>query len=76
MGWFFSQPLGAQEGYLQTELIEDRDELKNIPKNSGFKFIKSFPAQECPQKGIMCVQKTGPIAVYEVVAAPLEPQRY
>jgi len=65
-----------REGYLQTELTEYRDELENIPKNSGLKFIKSFPAQECQQKGIMCVQKTGPITVYEVVAAPLEPQRY
>ena len=63
-----------REGYLQTELIEDRDELEKIPQNPGLKFIKSFPAQECPQKNIMCVQKTGPIDVYEVVAQPIEPE--
>ena len=62
------------EGYLQTDLIEDREDLDKIPKNKGLKFIRSFPAQECPDEGIMCVQKTGPVDVYEVIARPKEPQ--
>ena len=56
-----------REGYLETDLIEDREELDKIPKNKGLKFIRSFPAQECPDEGIMCVQKSGPIDVYEVI---------
>jgi hypothetical protein len=55
-------------------LIDDREELNKIPQNSGLKFIKTFPTQECPQKDIMCVQKTGPIDVYEIVALPIEPK--
>ncbi len=39
-----------------------------------FFLISSFPPQECPNKDIMCAQKTGPIDVYEVIAAPLEPK--
>lgn len=61
------------EKYLKTELIEEKEELESIPKNTGLKFIASFPAQECPDKNIMCVQKTGPIDVYEVTALPREP---
>lgn len=62
-----------RDGYLQTELIEDREELDKIPQNKALKFIRSFPAQECPDEGIMCVQKTGPIDVYEAVALPIKP---
>lgn len=62
------------ENYLNTELIEDKEESDKIPKNTGLKFIKSFPPQECPQRNIMCVQKTGPIDVYEVVASPIKPR--
>jgi len=62
-----------REDYLNTELTEEKEELDRIPKNTGLKFIKSFPNQECPQKDIMCVQKTGPIDVYEVAAEPIEP---
>jgi hypothetical protein len=62
-----------KEDYLNTGLIEEKEELNKIPLNSGLKFIKSFPPQECPQKNIMCVQKSGPIDVYEVIALPLDP---
>lgn len=62
------------DGYLQTELIEDKDELGRIPANNGLKLIKNFPAQECPDNSIMCVRKSGPIAVYEIIAAPTEPK--
>lgn len=57
-----------KDGYLNTELTTDKEELEKIPKNSGLRFIQSFPVQECPQKDIMCVQKTGPIDVYEIIA--------
>jgi hypothetical protein len=64
-----------RDAYLETELIEDREELDKIPYNPGIKFIRSSPAQDCPQKDIMCVQKTGPIDVYEVAASPIEPRK-
>ncbi len=66
--------LAHHEDYLKTDFIEDKEELEKIPKNPGLKLISSFPRQECPNKDIMCVQKTGPIDVYEVIAAPLEPK--
>jgi len=62
-----------REGYLETELVEEIEELDKIPNNLGLKLVKTFPAQECPRKDIMCVQKTGPIDVYEVAAEPIEP---
>lgn len=62
-----------KEDYVSTGLIEDYEELNKIPQNPGLKFVKNFPPQECPQKDIMCVQKTGPIDVYEVIAQPIEP---
>ena len=62
-----------KEDYLNTELTEEKEEIEGIPQNTGLKFIKSFPPQECPREDIMCVQKTGPIDVYEVVAQPIEP---
>lgn len=55
-----------RDGYLGTDLVEDREELEKIPQNKGLKFVRSFPVQECPDEDIMCVQKTGPIDVYEV----------
>ncbi len=63
-----------KKDYLNTELVEDVEELNKIPDNPGFKFIKSFPVQECPQKDIMCVQKTGSIDVYEIITHPKEPK--
>jgi len=54
------------DGYLQTDLLEEKEELGRIPKNPSLKLVKSFPAQECPRKDIMCVQKTGQIDVYEI----------
>lgn len=59
--------------YSNTELIEEIEELNKIHKNPNFKLIKSFLAQECPDKNIMCVQKTGPIDVYLLDAYPVEP---
>ncbi|MFH1397015.1 MAG: hypothetical protein ABIH27_00500, partial [Candidatus Omnitrophota bacterium] len=63
-----------QDSYLDTELTESKEELAKIPQNPGLKLVKSFPAQECPQEGIMCIQKTGPIDVYEVIAVSLKPK--
>ena len=63
-----------RDDYLKSELVEEIEELKKIPQNPGLKFIKTFPAQDCPQEGIMCVKKTGPIDVYEVAAGPIEPK--
>ncbi len=62
-----------KESYLKTELVEDIDELNKIPKNSGLKFIKSFPLQDCPKENIACTEATGPIDVYEVVASGVKP---
>jgi len=62
-----------QDAYLQSGLVEDMEELSKIPKAPGLRLIKTFPAQDCPQKDIMCVQKTGPIDAYEVIAAPIKP---
>lgn len=59
-----------RDSYSQTDLIEDKEELSNIPKNPGVRLIKSFPTQDCTQKGIMCIEKTGPIDVYEIIAFP------
>ncbi len=64
-----------RQDYIDTGLVDDMEELNKIPQNSGLKFIKSFAAQECPNKDIICVQKTGQIDVYEVVAVePIEPK--
>ncbi len=63
-----------RDDYLKTDFIEDKEELTKIPKNSGLKLIASFPSQECPDKDIMCVQKTGPIDVYEINAKSMEPK--
>jgi hypothetical protein len=63
-----------RDGYLKTDLVEDREELEKIPSNLGLKFVKSFSAQKCPQENIMCIQETGPIDVYEVITGPIEPK--
>ncbi len=60
--------------YLETDLIEDKEELSRIPHNPGLKFIRHFPSQECPRPGIRCIQETGPIDVYEVIALPVKPE--
>lgn len=56
-----------KEAYLKTELSADSEELQNIPRNPGLKLIGSFVAEECPREGVLCLQKTGEIEVYEVV---------
>ncbi len=63
-----------RQDYMDTGLVDDREELNKIPQNSWLKFIKTFPTQECPQKDIMCVQRTGSIDMYEVVASPIKPE--
>ena len=63
-----------QDAYLNAELEKMHTEFNSLPKNPGLKLIRSFTFQECPQKDIMCVQKTGPIDIYEVVAYPVKPQ--
>ena len=55
-----------QDGYLETGLVEDRDELELIPGNRDLALINYFPMQECPNSNTMCVQKSGSIDVYEV----------
>ena len=62
-----------REDYLKTGLVAEIEELGRIPDNPGIKFIRSFPAEECPDKDIMCVQKCGPIDVYEITADPVKP---
>lgn len=62
------------DGYLQTDLIEDREELNRISENQGLKFIRNFPPQKCLNENIMCVQKTGPIDIYEVITSPIKPE--
>ena len=63
-----------KDDYLKTDLIEDKEDLEKIPKNPSLKFVKSFQPQECPDPNIMCVQKTGPVDVYEVIANPIKPE--
>jgi hypothetical protein len=57
--------------YLKTDLIEDRRQLEKIPLNRGLKLVRSFPAQECPDKRIRCIAESGQMDVYEVVTQPL-----
>ena len=63
-----------RDRYLNTGLLKDKDEFNKIPFNNGIKITRTFPQEECPQKDIMCIRKTGPIDVYEVVAAPIKPE--
>jgi len=62
-----------RDSYLNTELFEPTEEFDKIAANPGLKFVKSFPPQGCPQKEIVCVQRTEAIDVYEVTAKPREP---
>jgi hypothetical protein len=62
-----------KDDYLKTDLIEDKEDMEGIRRNPGLKFVKSLPPQECPDPKLMCVQKTGQIDVYEIVASPLSP---
>ncbi|MBP7087903.1 MAG: hypothetical protein KBB01_01250 [Candidatus Omnitrophica bacterium] len=59
--------------YLDTEITDWIEELKKIPRNSGLKFVRSFPAEVCPAD-MKCIQKSGPIDVYEVIAKPQLPK--
>jgi len=63
-----------RQNYQNTDLVSEIEELDRIPKNSGLKFVKSFPAQDCLREDIMCVQQTGSIDVYEVVSSPVKPE--
>lgn len=63
-----------REGYLNTELTQDKEELNKISDNSGLKLIQSFMSEECPREDIMCVRKTGQIDVYEVIALAINPE--
>jgi hypothetical protein len=63
-----------RDDYLKSELIDQLTELGKIAKNPGLKFVQSFPGQNCPDKSIMCIQETGPIDVYSIVANPLKPE--
>jgi len=62
-----------RQGYLDKEIISWTEELKRIPKNSGLKLIKNFPPENCPA-AIKCIQESGPIDVYEVIAKPQPPK--
>ncbi|MCX5696490.1 MAG: hypothetical protein NTU54_00710 [Candidatus Omnitrophica bacterium] len=62
-----------KQDYLKTEEIAVLEDLNSIPKNTGLKFIRSFPQQDCPNENIACTQVTGPIDVYEVVAPGVKP---
>jgi hypothetical protein len=55
-----------RDGYLSTELLEDRNELQGIAKNKNLRLIKSFQGADCPDPAIMCVEKSGPVDVYEI----------
>lgn len=64
--------LAHKDDYLNTGLVQDGEELQAVIKNSGLKFVRSFSEEDCPKDNIMCVRKTGPIDVYEVVASNSE----
>ena len=61
------------DGYKNTEDVAMVEELNNISKNHGIKLIGNFVPQECPDKNVMCIRKTGPIDLYEVIASPTNP---
>ncbi len=62
-----------RDKYESTGRTEDKEELKIIPGNTGLSLVKSFPEQSCPQENSLCAQSSGPIDVYSVTAAPVEP---
>jgi len=63
-----------EEGYKNTELLKTMEEFDKLSQNPGLKLVGKFPAQECPDKDIMCIQNAGSIEVYEVVAKPAKPE--
>lgn len=60
--------------YLENETIEDQRELEKIALNPGLKLVRSFSSESCHREDIPCVQQTGVIDVYEVVAKPINPR--
>lgn len=56
------------DGYAQTGLDADREELSKIKSQKGIRLIKTFPSEECPSNDIMCVKKIGQTDVYEIIA--------
>ena len=63
-----------RQRYEATGLVDKIRELERIPRNKGLKLIKRFPAQDSPEGSYsaVCMQKAGPIDVYEVIARPRE----
>jgi hypothetical protein len=61
-----------QDRYLESELAQDREELDKIKSSVGLRRIRSFPSEGCPEEGIACVKKSGPVDVYEVIASPVD----
>jgi hypothetical protein len=61
-----------RQDYTASELVEQIDELDAVSRNPGLRFVKSFPAQECPPED-PCLSVSGPIDVYEIVANPQAP---
>ncbi|MDD4938553.1 MAG: hypothetical protein PHE18_02205 [Candidatus Omnitrophica bacterium] len=56
-----------RDDYGITGLIEQLEELNKIPLNPRLKLVTSFPEEACPRSDIMCVRKSGPIDVYEII---------
>ena len=67
---FESIPTMTPKVSLKTDLVK---EFSEVSKNPGLKFLREFPAEECLKEDDICVQKTGPIYVYEVVALAIKP---
>ena len=63
-----------KENYLNSGLIDDREELGKLRSHSGLRFVRSFAAEECLNPDIMCVGKTGEIEVYKVIAPAISPE--
>lgn len=53
-----------RDEYLKTELTSEMEELNNIPRNQGLRFVKDFPAQG----------EFSAVDVYEVIAKPIKPK--
>ena len=63
-----------KEDYLKDESVDDKEELNKIGRNPGLRLVKTFAAQVCPQKDMMCTQNRGPIDVHEVIAVSKKPK--
>lgn len=67
------RPLGVKyvlvhrQGYFETGLTEDEEELNAIPRNPSLRLIQSFPAEECSPAGSMCTKAAGVIDLYEII---------